>query len=159
MISFLRFFLSVASLVIVTLVAHPVFAMGGDPPPFQGKEVDSDYTDGEKAVKAKNWNAAVEALSRAATRDDKNADIYNYLGYAERNRGNLSVAFKHYERALTLNPKHRGAHEYVGEAYLLAGNVAKAEEHLAALDKLCFFPCAEYRELKEKIVAREQARK
>jgi tetratricopeptide (TPR) repeat protein len=66
-------------------------------------------------------------------------------------RGNLDAAFKYYERALDINPKHRGAHEYVGETYLLANNLPKAEEHLAALDKLCFFSCEEYRDLKAAI--------
>jgi len=55
--------------------------------------------------------------------------------------------------ALELNPNHRGAHEYVGETYLLVNDPAKAEEHLAALAKLCFVPCAEYNDLKRAIAA------
>lgn len=121
---------------------------GGD---FDTKPADPDYTAGVAAVEAKNWNQAIELFNRALARDTKNADIENYLGYTERNRGNMDAAFKHYEKALALNPKHRGAHEYVGEAYLLTGNLKKAEEHLSALDKLCFFPCEEYTELKEKV--------
>ena len=110
----------------------------------------------EKAIKDKNWNQAIELLNAALARDKQNADIYNFLGYAERNRGNLDAAFKHYERALTLNPKHRGAHEYLGEAYLMTGDLAKAEEHLAVLNKLCFFPCEEYRDLKTAIAGYKQ---
>lgn len=49
--------------------------------------------------------------------------------------------------------RKEGSHEYVGETYLLAGNLPKTEEHLAALDKLCFFPCAEYHDLKAAIAA------
>jgi DNA-binding SARP family transcriptional activator len=64
---------------------------------------------------------------------------------------NMDVVFKHYTEALRLDPRHRGAHEYIGEAYLMVGNLAKAREHLAALDKLCFFTCAEYRDLKRAI--------
>ena len=63
------------------------------------------------------------------------------------------MAFKHYNLALIINPDHIGAHEYIGEAYLESGNVAKAKEHLNILDKLCFFGCEEYTELKEKIAA------
>ena len=33
----------------------------------------------------------------------------------------------------------------------MVGNVGKAKEHLAALDKLCFFPCGEFRDLKHAI--------
>jgi tetratricopeptide (TPR) repeat protein len=83
--------------------------------------------------------------------DTRNADIQNYLGYAYRNAGQLDLAFRHYQRALQLNPRHRGAHEYVGEAYLVVHNLAKAEEHLAALQKICLIPCEEYADLKQKI--------
>ncbi|HUK99290.1 MAG TPA: tetratricopeptide repeat protein [Nitrospirota bacterium] len=117
---------------------------------------DPDIMNAEKAIKDKNWNKAVELLNTALARDKKNADVYNMLGYAERNRGNIDVAFKYYEQALTLNPKHRGAHEYIGEAYLMVGDLAKAEEHLATLDKLCFFPCEEYSSLKTAIAAYKQ---
>lgn len=117
---------------------------------------DPDIVKAETAIKDKNWDQAIELLNTALARDKQNADIYNLLGYAERNRGNLDAAFKHYERALLINPKHRGAHEYIGEAYLMAGNLAKAEEHLAVLDKLCFFPCQEYRDLKAAIAEYRQ---
>jgi len=114
---------------------------------------DPDFDRAQKEIKAKNWVAAIELLEKALGRNPSNAEIQNQLGFAERNRGNLDAAFKHYERALALNPKHRGAHEYVGDAYLMTGNLAKAEEHLAILDKLCFFPCEEYRDLKAAIAA------
>ena len=64
----------------------------------------------------------------------------------------MDLAFKHYGRALELDPRHRGAHEYVGEAYLIVNNLAKAEEHLAALHKICLIPCEEYEDLKKAIV-------
>jgi hypothetical protein len=52
---------------------------------------------------------------------------------------------------LKLNPRHRGAHEYLGEAYLMIRNLAKAEEHLAALQRICLLPCAEYGDLEKKV--------
>jgi tetratricopeptide (TPR) repeat protein len=67
----------------------------------------------------------------------------------------MQLVFKHYEEALRIDPKHRGAHEYIGEAYLMTGNLPKAREHLAALDKLCFFGCAELDQLKKAIAAYE----
>ena len=120
------------------------------------KPTDPDVVSAQKAIKDKNWDAAIEYLKKALVRDPKNADIYNELGYTERNRGNLDAAFKYYDQALALDPKHRGAHEYVGEAYLMTGNLAKAEEHLAKLDKLCFFPCREYSNLKAAIAKYKQ---
>jgi Flp pilus assembly protein TadD len=115
--------------------------------------LDPDYAAGKKAIEAKQWSVAIAALSSAALRDTRNADIENYLGYAYRNAGQLDVAFRHYERALALSPRHRGAHEYVGEAYLIVNNLAKAEEHLVALQQICLIPCEELEELKEKIEA------
>ena len=121
--------------------------------------LDPDYAAGKKAIEAKQWSEAIAALSSAALRDTRNADIQNYLGYAYRNAGQLDAAFRHYERALALSPRHRGAHEYVGEAYLMVNNLAKAEEHLAALQEICLIPCEEFDELKEKIEAYKRSGK
>jgi hypothetical protein len=63
----------------------------------------------------------------------------------------MNLVFQHYREALRIAPQHRGAHEYIGEAYLIVGDLPKAKEHLTALDKLCFFTCAEYRDLKKAI--------
>jgi hypothetical protein len=70
------------------------------------------------------------------------------------------AAFAHYKRALELNPRHRGAHEYVGEAYLLVGALAKAEEHLAALQRICLLPCEELADLErdQRVSSRRAAR-
>ena len=124
---------------------------GGSSSSASVKAVDPDYAKAEKAITAKDWPTAISLLTQVVARDDKNADAYNYLGYAERNRGNLDAAFKYYDQAVSLNPKHKGVREYLGEAYLMTSNLPKAEEQLAVLDKLCTFSCSEYRELKEKI--------
>lgn len=105
--------------------------------------LDPDYAAGAQAIEAKDWPRAIRLLNSASLRDTRNADIQNLLGYAYRNSGELPLAFKHYSRALELNPRHRGAHEYLGEAYLMIGNRPKAEEHLAALKRICLVPCAE----------------
>src|SRR5215813_8151302 len=114
-------------------------------------KLDPDYAAGKQAINAQDWPAAIKSLNSAALRDTRNADLQNYLGYAYRNAGQLDLALRHYQRALQLNPRHRGAHEYVGEAYLMVHNLAKAEEHLAALQKICLIPCEEYADLKKKI--------
>src|SRR5260370_26271645 len=115
------------------------------------RPVDHDYESGKKAVEAGNWKTALDSFERVASREPSNADVQNYLGYAWRKSGNLELAFKHYNEALRLDPGHKGAHEYIGEAYLMVNNLPKAEEHLALLDKLCFFSCEEYRDLKKSI--------
>jgi tetratricopeptide (TPR) repeat protein len=155
--SHLRF--STVIVVLAVFAAPAAFAdMGGGSTREERVPTDMDVVSADKAIKDKNWAKAVEHLTKAVARDDKNADLHNKLGYSERKRGNLNAAFKHYERALALDPKHRGAHEYIGEAYLQSGNLAKAEEHLAALDKLCTFSCEEYRDLKTAIAEYKQKR-
>ena len=114
-------------------------------------ERDRDFARGRQAVQAKDWDAAIKAFHIAESRDGRDAEIQNMLGYAYRNAGKLDIAFKHYQRALQINPRHRWAHEYIGEAYLMAKNPAKAEEHLAALQRICPSACEERDELKKKI--------
>jgi len=120
---------------------------------------DPDFDNGRKALEAQNWKLAIENFSKVAAKDQKSADAQNGLGYAWRKSGNLELAFKHYNEALRLDPRHRGAHEYIGEAYLMANNLAKAEEHLTALDRLCFFPCEEYTDLKKAVEEYKRGKK
>lgn len=138
--------------VVASVAVLPAAAIA-DPGPDDtaAARLDPDYAAGKHAIDTKDWPTAITRLSSAALRDSRNADIQNHLGYAYRNTGQLDAAFKHYQRALALNPRHRGAHEYVGEAYLLVGNLAKAEEHLAALQRICLMPCEEYEDLKKAI--------
>ena len=136
-------------LAVLAIASGSPAALGSDTPPT--KPVDPDLAAARKAIDAKNWPEAIRLLDRAAAREPKDPDVHTLLGFAERSRGNMDLAFAHYEKALQLDPSHRGAHEYVGEAYLMVGNLAKAEEHLRTLDKLCFFSCEEYRDLKRSI--------
>src|SRR5688572_21288618 len=105
------------------------------------------------ATSRKDWPRAQGILRDAVARNPANADYHNLYAYSIRKGASpdMSLVFKHYNEALRLEPKHRGAHEYIGEAYLMVGNVAKAKEHLGTLDKLCFFPCTEYTDLKKAI--------
>jgi tetratricopeptide (TPR) repeat protein len=114
---------------------------------------DPDYAAGKQALDRKDWNEAARRFKQAALRDPDNADLQNYLGYSYRNLGQLDTAFGYYRRALELNPRHRGAHEYAGEAYLMVGDLARAEEHLAALRKICLLPCEELGDLEREIAA------
>jgi len=113
--------------------------------------LDPDFAAGKRAIGAGDWEGAIKALTNAALRDDRNADIQNYLGYAYRRLRQFDPAMQHYRRALTLNPRHRSAHEHLGEAHLARGDLAKAKEHLAALEQICLIPCDEYDDLKRAI--------
>jgi len=144
--------------VTILLASSPgaALASSGAPEPAQRAE-DPGMAAARKAIDAKAWPEAVRLLTAELTRRGPSADLHNLLGYSERQQGHLDAAFGHYEQALRLDPRHRGAHEYVGEAYLMVGNLAKAEEHLAALDKLCRLSCEEYRDLKKSVAAYRRA--
>ena len=107
----------------------------------------ADFDLGSDALKAKDWDRAVYHLDIAAKAEPTNADVQNLLGYAYRNQRKYDLAFVHYKAALRLDPKHRGANEYIGEAYVLVGDKAKAQEHLAALERICGRGCEEYQDL------------
>ena len=128
-------------------LAGTATASGG--PPAGAKS--ADLARAEKLIKAEKWDEAVPVLEGAAQSEPSNADVFNWLGYVERHRGNMDASFAHYEKALQLDPKHRGAHEYVGEAYLMVDNLDKAKEQLATLQKLCGTKCEEYKDLKKDI--------
>jgi len=111
----------------------------------------SDFNNGRSAIDREDWSTAIAAFEKVVAHDNKNADAYNWLGYASRKSGKLDAAFKYYDIALKIDPKHKGAHEYVGEAYLMTKKLDKAEEQLVALAKLCNSSCEEYKDLKEAI--------
>jgi len=109
------------------------------------------------AAERQDWKGAAAAMQAALTKDPNNPDYHNLYAYSLRKGGtsDMDLVFKHYNEALRLDPRHKGAHEYLGEAYLMVGNVAKAKEELGALDKLCFFGCSEYNDLKKSISEHE----
>ena len=147
---------AIRSVIIAALLA-PVLGLAADSAPATSDPVlEQAVAAGER----KDWPAAQALLREALAKTPDNADYHNLYAYALRNGANpdMSLVFKHYNEALRLDPKHRGAHEYIGEAYLLVGNPAKAKEHLAQLDKLCFLPCSEYRDLKTAIADYERKR-
>jgi tetratricopeptide (TPR) repeat protein len=115
--------------------------------------LDPDFAAGKRAIVAGDWNGAIKALTSAALRDARNADIQNYLGYVYRRLRQVDPAMRHYQQALMLNPRHRSAHEHIGEAYLTQGDLAKAEDHLRALERICLIPCDEYDDLKQALAA------
>ena len=112
-----------------------------------------DLSEARARIDAKDWPGAVDILKKAVARDPGNAEYHHLFAYSVRHTANpdMNVVFEHYREALRIAPQHRGAHEYIGEAYLMVGDLPRAKEHLAALDKLCFFSCAEYRDLKKAI--------
>jgi tetratricopeptide (TPR) repeat protein len=105
------------------------------------------------AAQQNDWKSAASTMQAALASNPSNADYHSLYAYSLRRSGTseMDQVFKHYNEALRIDPKHRGAHEYIGEAYLMVGNVAKARDHLGQLDKICFFGCSEFSDLKRAI--------
>ena len=105
------------------------------------------------ATQREEWANAQSLWRDVLARNPNDAEYHNMYAYSLRKGPNpdMSLVFKHYNEALRLDPKHRGANEYLGEAYLMVNNLPKAKEQLGALDKLCFFPCKEYSDLKQAV--------
>ena len=130
------------------LFATHAFAAGASSEP----ERSPDKLDAVRAqIAAKNFSGAIDELKRV--NDTGDADWNNLMGYSLRKAPtpDFAGAEKFYDEALRIDPRHRGALEYSGELYLQTGDLAKAEQRLAALDKACFLPCAEYSDLKKAI--------
>jgi Flp pilus assembly protein TadD len=136
---------------IIALLALPVALQAADDP--AAAPADPVLQQARGATARKDFAAAAAVLREALAKAPANPEYHNLYAYAVRNGPNpdMDLVFKHYDEALRLAPKHRGAHEYIGEAYLTVGNVSKAREHLAQLDRLCFFGCEEYSSLKKAI--------
>jgi len=147
--------------VVVTAMANPgpSGADGDRTPAPAARAQDPSYAQAVNAIEVGQFKTAIPLLEGVVARDERNADAYNWLGYAVRKDGDPARAIPIYQKALAIDPKHRGAHEYIGEAYLMVGDLAGAKQHLARLDSLCFFSCGEYRDLKKAIESFERSGK
>ena len=122
-----------------------------DSEPTPAKQDPVWLTEARTHIEANNYAQAIQTLQ--AANEASSADWNNLMGYSLRKQqpSDLLGADKHYQAALDIDPKHRGALEYYGELKLMQGDLAGAESLLAKLDKICFFGCEEYSELKEAV--------
>ena len=100
----------------------------------------------EKANKL--YLKAYDKLEKAYSKNKKNADILNYLGFTLRKTGDLEKAEVYYLKGLELDAGHLGINEYLGELYVQTNRIDLAKERLAVLNGC---KCEEYDELKELI--------
>ena len=100
----------------------------------------------EKAEKL--YLKALDKFEKAYKKNNKNADILNYLGFTLRKTGSLEKAENFYLEGLKLDSGHLGINEYLGELYVQTNRIELAKERLEVL-KGC--NCEEYKELKELI--------
>jgi len=143
-------------LIAIIFVVSTSFSYAADTTPSSSGP--SWQGEAQKEIKEKNYDGAIKIL--LAANEPNSADWNNLLGYAQRKKSppNLNAAEFYYQAALKIDPKHKGALEYYGELLLMKNNLPGAEQMLARLDKVCFFSCEEYRDLKEEI-AKYKAKK
>ena len=141
--------------------AASAFAAGGGGGAEQpaAKPADPNYTRAKAMIEARDYANALPLLQQVVAREPRNADAYNLMGFATRKSGNPNGSLQYYQQALAIDARHLGAHEYIGEAYLMLDQPAQAEQHLARLDSLCVFGCAEYRMLKAAVANYKAGRK
>ena len=136
-------------LITVLFVASASFSYAADTTPSSSGA--AWQGEAQKEIKEKNYDGAIKTL--LAANEPNSADWNNLLGYAQRKKSppNLNAAEFYYQAALKIDPKHKGVLEYYGELLLMKNDLPGAEQMLARLDKVCFFSCEEYRDLKEAI--------
>ena len=100
----------------------------------------------EKAKKL--YIKAYDKLEKAYKKDQKNADILNYLGFTLRKTGNFEKAENYYLKGLEIDAGHLGINEYLGELYVETNRMELARKRLTVLQGC---NCEEYEELKELI--------
>ena len=145
-------FAAVAALALsVSMSAHAAGSGSGGMANQQTTPADPNYTSAKTMIEAKNYAGAMPLLQQVVAKNPKDDDAYTLMGYATRKSGDPNGSLQYYNTALGIDPKHIGAHEYVGEAYLQLDRLPEAEQHLARLDSICVFGCAEYRDLKAAI--------
>ncbi len=112
-----------------------------------GQPVDPNYAAAVRSIKHKDFVRGLDLLTEVVARNPKDADAWNYTGFANRMIGRFPEAFAAYQQALAINPNHLGAHEYLGELFVQTGDLAKAKAQLARLETLCTADCRQYQEL------------
>ena len=103
------------------------------------------------SIKSGKFDQAIKLLQES--NQVSSADWNNLMGFSLRQRQppDFAGSEKHYQTALNIDPKHKGALEYYGMLKLIKNDLSGAEDLLAKLDKVCFFGCEEYYDLKKAI--------
>jgi Flp pilus assembly protein TadD len=93
-----------------------------------------------------------EALAMLDTvKDQNNAEVLNYRGYATRKLGKTDEGISFYLQSVKLDPRYAKVREYLGEAYVIKGRLDLAQEQLATIKTICGTSCEEYQDLSEAI--------
>jgi len=112
---------------------------------------ETEFQKAEYLIKGEQYEEAIPLLQNVVADNPRDADAWNYLGFASRKLGKNEEALVYYHKALAIDPRHKGAHEYLGELHLQMNDLAKAEEEQTALKGLCPTGCEELEDLEADI--------
>ncbi len=96
-----------------------------------------DLSEARAAIYAGDHERALGLLT-PLTETVRHADLFNLLGFANRNLKRYDEAARWYKEALFYDAGHRPALEYQGELFIAVGDLARAEKNLELLRLLCF---------------------
>jgi len=119
---------------VVTLLASAGFAADTAAPETVAIPT---FAEAQAAVDAADFPTAQRLLAQLVGAEPNNADVWNLLGYTNRNMNLAGPAMEAYEMALTLEPNHLGALEYQGELFVTLKRLEDAQKNLDKLKKLC----------------------
>jgi tetratricopeptide (TPR) repeat protein len=149
---------AVAALFSLAVSTGPIFAAGDPDGGNAPKPAPSEKKGGESKQKKKKQQQSEQELrdnylaARALIMDgkyedgiaamralhhDDNAEVANYIGFANRKLGRYDDAKLWYEKALATDPKHTRTWQYYGMWHLEQGNFLKAQDHLEKIKMIC----------------------
>jgi len=148
-----------------SIVASPVLAESGGPPPRPSSPQPRDevklepsprekaelhyanaYEEVKKGAKdlekdktkkaKKRFEKALDLTEKAVELDDQYFEAWNLMGYSLRKLGDFEGSLVAYGKCLKINPRYVAARDYLGEALVELGKIDEAREQLAWLTKL-----------------------
>lgn len=115
-----------------------------------------DLSESRAALYAVDYKRAL-ALLAPLTATVRHIDLYNLLGFANRNLKRYDAAWW-YKEALFYAPGHHPAIAYQGELFIAIRDFTRAEKNLELPRLLCFPSCCEEHEKLRKTLLRPVAR-
>ncbi len=112
---------------------------------------DTQLANARNLIENKKWKKAITELKKLSKTNKNNADVWNLLGFAARNSGDLKNSASYYKKALSIDSKHLGALEYQGELFLKLKQLKNAKKNLELLKNYCGTSCEEYIDLDKAI--------
>ena len=159
----------IGSIIATAAMSAPVFAMGGSDDGATTTPVckKGDIYDkkAKKCVKQQGANIPdqnrtdyayslakagryEEALAMLDTiKDQNNAEVLNYRGYATRKLGHTDEGISYYLKSVKLDPHYAKVREYLGEAYVIKGRIDLAKDQLSTIKAICGTDCESYQDL------------